>query len=368
MFLQIVEPIAPAVAVIAFVRHEIAVHNHMAVQMTDLLEALAADGAGIRTLVHVRGRDVRLQIRLPDERRLTHIALERPYVRMDRQVRLEHILVLEVLFAEMTLERSFVVVHLLVHRQMCQLLEHLCTDLALIRTTVLVRGANVTAQSIRQGIPFATDLAAVRTLVGVRQQVAVEIALLQEARATHVALIRLLAVVHVHVLLQRVRQAEAFRAHGALKATLTRVHQHMRLDVTGLLKPLAAYLTVVLAFLRVREYVPLQHALRREHFLAAVALEQPIDVAYLGRRRRRLTFVRERVLLQQIQRVELYAACCALERTIVVMGQRVLTEMAQLFEALVTHLAHIRSFIRVRPHVSLQHAREAELLLAICTL
>jgi len=60
MLLQIVEPIAPAVAVIALVGHQIAVYDHVTVEMTDLLEALAADVTGIRTLIHVRGRDVRL--------------------------------------------------------------------------------------------------------------------------------------------------------------------------------------------------------------------------------------------------------------------------------------------------------------------
>jgi len=152
---------------------------------------------------------MRLQIRLPNERGLAHVALERSHVRMDRQMRLEDVLVLEILFAQVTLERSLVVVHLLVHRQVRQLFKHLGTDLALIRATILVRGAHVTTQSIRQGISLAADLAAIGTFVGVRQQVAVEITLLQETRAAHVALIRLLAVVHVHVLLQRIREAEA---------------------------------------------------------------------------------------------------------------------------------------------------------------
>lgn len=92
---------------------------------------------------------------------------------------------------------------------MRQLLEHLGADLTLIRTAVLVRGAHVTAQGVRQGVPFTADLATVRTLVGVRQQMTIEIALLQETGAADVALVRLLAIVHVHVFLQRIRQTEA---------------------------------------------------------------------------------------------------------------------------------------------------------------
>lgn len=118
VFLQVVQSIAPTIAVVALVGHQIAVHDHVAVQMADLLEALAANGAGVRAFIHVRGRDVCLQIRFPDECGLANIALERPYVRVDRQMRLEHILVLEVLLAQVTLERPFVVVHLLMHRQM----------------------------------------------------------------------------------------------------------------------------------------------------------------------------------------------------------------------------------------------------------
>jgi len=71
------------------------------------------------------------------------------------------------------------------------------------------------------------------------------------------------------------------------------------------------------------------------------------------------------MLLQRIQRIKLYAACCALERAVVMMGQRVLVEVAQVFETLVTHLTYVQPFVRVRSRVSLQHA---EFLLAICTL
>lgn len=349
---QVVQSIAAAVTVVAFVGHQVAVHDHVAVQMANLLEALAADSASVRTFVHVRGQDVRLQICLSDKRGFTHVAFERSYVSVDRQMRLEYILVLEVLLAQMTLKRTLVVMHLLVHRQVRQLLEHLGADLALIRTAVLVRGADVTAQRVRQSVPFTANLAAIRPFVGVRQQVAVEIALLQETRATHVALVRLLAVVHVHVLLQRVGQTETLGAHGALEPTLARVHQHVRLDMPGLLEPFTAHLAVKLTLLRVREYVPLQYALRGKHFFAAVALEQTIDVAYLERRgvavMRR---VRMRVSFQRVQRVKFHGAHCALERTIIAMRERVLAKMAQLFEALVTYVAHIRPLVRMRPHV-----------------
>lgn len=150
--------------------------------------------------------------------------------------------------------------------------------------------------------------------------------------------------------------------------------QHVRFDVTGLLETFAAHLAVILTLLRVREYMPLQHALRREYLLAVVAFEQTIDVADLGRcrhRRRRccrVTFVRMRVLLQRVQRVELYAAHRALERTVIVMRQRVLAKVTQLLETLVAHVAYVRPFVRMRSHVPLQHAGKAELLLAICTL
>lgn len=58
VFFQIIESIASAIAVVAFIGHQITVYDHMTVQMADLLETLAANGAGIRTLVHVRRRDV----------------------------------------------------------------------------------------------------------------------------------------------------------------------------------------------------------------------------------------------------------------------------------------------------------------------
>jgi len=200
---------------------------------------------------------MRLQIRLPNERGLAHVAFERSHVRMDRQMRLEDVLVLEILLAQVTLERSLIVVHLLVHRQVRQLLKHLGTDLALICATILVRGAHVTTQSICQGISLAANLAAIGTFVGMRQQVAVEITLLQETRAAHVALIRFLAIVHVHMLFQRIREAEALRAHGTLKATFASMHQHVRLHVAGLFETFATYLAVELSLLRVREYMAL---------------------------------------------------------------------------------------------------------------
>lgn len=52
---------------------------------------------------------------------------------------------------------------------MRQLLKHLGADLALIGATILVCGAHVAAQGVRQGITLAADLAAVRAFVGVRQ-------------------------------------------------------------------------------------------------------------------------------------------------------------------------------------------------------
>jgi len=45
-----------------------------------------------------------------------------------------------------------------------------------------------------------------------------------------------------------------------------------------------------------------------------------------------------------------------------------LTEMAQLLETLVAHFAHVRSLIRVRTHMPLQHAGKTEFLLTIHTL
>lgn len=115
VLLQIIQAIAPAIAIVTLIRHKIAVHDHVAVQVADLLESLAANCADVRAFVHVRGRDVRLQVRLPDERGLAHVALERSYIRVNRQMRLEDVLVLEVLLAQVTLERSLIVVHLLVH-------------------------------------------------------------------------------------------------------------------------------------------------------------------------------------------------------------------------------------------------------------
>jgi len=67
-----------------------------------------------------------------------------------------------------------------------------------------MRRTDMTAQSVRQSIPFTADLAAVRTFVGMRQQVAVKVALLKETCTANIALIRLFTIVHVHVLLQRV--------------------------------------------------------------------------------------------------------------------------------------------------------------------
>lgn len=115
MFLQVVQAIATAFAEVAFVRHQIGMHYYMTVQVADLFEALAANCTDIRTLIHVSRRDVRLQISLSYERGLTFVAFERPDVRMYRQVRLEHVLMLEVFLAEVTLERPLIVVYLLVH-------------------------------------------------------------------------------------------------------------------------------------------------------------------------------------------------------------------------------------------------------------
>lgn len=56
----------------------------MAVQVANLLEALAAYSTGVGTFVHMRGRDVRLQIRFSYEGGFADIALERPYVSVDR--------------------------------------------------------------------------------------------------------------------------------------------------------------------------------------------------------------------------------------------------------------------------------------------
>lgn len=195
----------------------------------------------------------------------------------------------------------------------------------------------------------------------------VEIALLQETRATHVALIRLLAVMHVHVLLQRVGQAKTFGADGALKPTFARVHQHMRLDMAGLLKPFTAHLAIVLPLLRMRKYVPFQHALGRKHLLTTVALEQTVDVAHLVCRGV-VAAMRVHVLLQRVQRVEFHAAHRALERTIVVVRKRVLAEVAQLLETLVAHVTYVWPLVRMRSHVSLQHAGEAKFLCAVRTL
>lgn len=124
----------------------------MAVQVAGLLEALAADAAGIGPLVHVGRGYVDLQVGLAHEGRLADVALEGPKVRVDRQVVLEDVAVLEALLAEVTLERALVVVDLFVDSQVGQLLEHLGADLALVGAAVLVCGAHVAAQRVGQRV------------------------------------------------------------------------------------------------------------------------------------------------------------------------------------------------------------------------
>lgn len=72
-------------------------HYHVAVQVANLLEPFATDGTNVRPFVHMGRRDVRLQIRLPHERGFAHVALERSHVRVNGQVRLKYVLVLEIL-------------------------------------------------------------------------------------------------------------------------------------------------------------------------------------------------------------------------------------------------------------------------------
>jgi len=55
VLLQIIQTIAPAIAVVALVRHEITVHDYMTVQMADLLKPFTANGADVRAFVHMRG-------------------------------------------------------------------------------------------------------------------------------------------------------------------------------------------------------------------------------------------------------------------------------------------------------------------------
>jgi len=55
VLLQIIQTIAPAITVVALVRHEITVHDYVTVQMADLFEPLTADGADVRAFIHMRG-------------------------------------------------------------------------------------------------------------------------------------------------------------------------------------------------------------------------------------------------------------------------------------------------------------------------
>lgn len=91
-------------------------HYHVAVQVANLLEPFATDGANVWPFVHMGRRDVRLQICLPHKRGFAHVALERSYVRVNSQMRLKYVLVLEIFLAQMTLEWPLVVVHLFVNR------------------------------------------------------------------------------------------------------------------------------------------------------------------------------------------------------------------------------------------------------------
>lgn len=176
-------------------------HHHVAVQVANLFESFATNRANVRPLVHMSRGDVRLQIRFPHERGFAHVALERSHVRVNGQVRLKYVLVLEILLAQMALERPLVVVHLFVNGQVGKLLEHFRTDLALIGASVLVGGAHVPTQRVRQSVPLAANFTAERTFVRVGHQVSVQVPLLEEPRAAHVALVRFLTVVNVHVFL-----------------------------------------------------------------------------------------------------------------------------------------------------------------------
>ena len=53
MLFQIIQPVTPSITEITLIRHLIALHIHVSIQMTDLLKLFLTNSASIRSLIHM---------------------------------------------------------------------------------------------------------------------------------------------------------------------------------------------------------------------------------------------------------------------------------------------------------------------------